>query len=143
MIVDANLLLYAVNTDDPRGDTAAQWLQGVLTGAERVGLPWQSLHAFVRLSTNVRVFRVPLEPDEAAEQVQEWVAAPAAWVPAQGSRHAEIFAGLLQRHQARGPLVTDLALAALALEHGVGVWSADSDFARFPEVRWEDPLRAR
>lgn len=141
MIVDANVLLYARNASDPRHRAARRLLEHALNGPHRIGLPWQSLTAFLRIATHPRVFPVPLTPAEASEQVEDWLAAPSAWVPAPGSGHAEVLLGLVRDLRLTGPLVSDAHLAALALEHGTGIWSTDADFARFPGLRWEDPLR--
>ena len=112
-----------------------------MNGPRRVGLPWLSLTAFLRIATHPRVFPTPLTPEAAAEQVAEWVSAPAAWVPVAGEGHAEILLGLVRDLRISGALVMDAALAALALEHGTGIWSTDGDFGRFPGLVWEDPLR--
>ena len=141
MILDANVLLYARNAVDPRHARAAAFLEEVLNGPRRVGLPWASLTAFLRVATHPRVFPNPLAPDVAAEQVAQWLSAPAAWIPSAGDGHAEILLGLVRDLRISGALVGDAALAALALEHGTGIWSTDGDFARFPGLRWEDPLR--
>lgn len=140
MIIDANVLLYARNADDPRHAQAKNWLEDALNGDTRVGLPWQSLVAFVRISTNPRASREPLTPDEAWQQVEEWVTAPRSWVPEPTSGYGRVLGRLIQQHQVRGPLVTDAQLAALALDHGVPVVSTDTDFARFPQLRWINPL---
>ena len=140
MLVDTNLLLYARNADDPRHAAAREWLTGVLNGPTRVGLPWQSLTGFLRIATNPRAFAKPLTPDAAASQVDAWLAAPAAWVPAPTDRHAEVLGRLIRAHALAGPLIADAHLAALAIEHGVTLCSTDADFARFPEVRWLNPL---
>lgn len=140
MIVDANLLLYASNRADPRAAAAAAVLEEALNGPYRIGLPWQSLTAFLRISTHPRVFPFPLSPGPATEQVRRWLTAPAAWVPHPGPRHADVLLDLVARLRLTGPLVSDAHLAALALEHGTGIWSTDSDFARFPGLRWENPL---
>ena len=141
MIVDANLLLYARNASDPRHEPAAAFLESALNGPRRVGLPWQSLTAFVRIATHPRVFARPLSPEVAAAQVEQWLAAPAAWVPVPTRGHAEILLSLVRDLRLSGALVSDAHLAALAIEHGLGVWSTDADFARFPGLHWEDPLR--
>lgn len=142
MLVDANLLLYARNRDDPRHDGARAWLEAALNGPTRVGFPWPSLTAFVRIATHPRVFAAPLSPDAACDQVTAWLSAPAAWVPVPTERHAEVFSDLVRRHRVVGPLVTDAHLAALAIEHGLVIASTDADFARFREARWLDPLEA-
>lgn len=141
MIVDANLLLYARNTADSRHAMACQLLEQALNGPRRIGLPWQTLTAFVRVATHPRVFPSPLSPEAAAAQVEDWLSAPAAWVPVPGPRHAEILLRWVRDLRLTGPLVSDAHLAALAVEHGTGVWSTDTDFARFPDVNWTDPLR--
>jgi len=141
VILDANLLLYASNSADPRHERAADVVQKALNGPRRVGLPWQTLSAFARIATHPRVFPSPLSADDAALQVEQWLAAPAAWVPVPTPRHAEIFLQLLRAGRVTGAMVTDAHLAALALEHGVAIWSTDADFARFDGVVWHDPLR--
>ena len=141
MILDANLLLYARNRADPRHERATRVVEDALNGPRRVGLPWPTLTAFLRIATHPRVFPSPLAAEAAAQQVEEWLAAPAAWVPVPTPRHAEIFLDLVREHRITGALLSDAHLAALALEHGVAVWSTDADFARFPTLSWHDPLR--
>jgi toxin-antitoxin system PIN domain toxin len=143
VILDANVLLYARNSADARHRPARAFLEEVLNGPHRVGLPWQSLTAFLRIATNQRVFAAPLSPAQGADQVSQWLDAPAAWVPVPTGRHADVLLGLVRDLRLSGALLTDAHLAALALEHGTGVWSTDTDFARFPGLRWEDPLRGR
>ena len=141
MIVDANVLLYARNAADPAHEEAKGWLEVALNGDTRVGLPWQSLSAFLRIATNPRAFPDPLTPQEAWRQVEEWLDAPRAWIPAPTRDYRRVLGALLGRHQVRGPLVTDALLAALAIDHGVALVSTDADFARFSGLRWLDPLR--
>ena len=133
-------LLFAVNESAPEHDRAAAWLEGALNGNRRVGLPWESLTAFVRLVTNSRVVPKPLAPVDAWAFVEDWLGAPAAWVPVPTERHAAVLDDLVRRHRPVAKLVPDAHLAALAIEHGVEIISADTDFARFTEVRWRDPL---
>jgi toxin-antitoxin system PIN domain toxin len=140
MLVDANLLLYAVHERATQHEAAIAWLGEQLNGSRRVGLPWQSLMAFLRISTHPRAFERPLDPTTAYDRVTEWLAAPAAWVPQPGPGFAVALGDLIRRHEVRGNLVPDAQLAALALEHGLTVCSADTDFARFNEVRWQNPL---
>lgn len=140
MLVDANLLLFARSTTSPFHEVARAWLEAQLDGPTRVGLPWQSLVAFVRVATNPRVYESPLTPDQAWAQVEDWLAAGPVWVPLPTERHSEVLGGLVRRHQLRANLLTDAHLAALAIEHGVGVASADTDFARFEQLRWINPL---
>ena len=140
MLVDANILLFAVNESAPEHDRAAAWLQDALNGSRRVGLPWESLTAFLRLATNPRVVPRPLAPADAWEIVEAWLAAPAAWIPVPTERHAAVLGDLMRRHRPAAKLVPDAHLAALAIEHGAEIISADTDFARFTEARWRDPL---
>lgn len=140
MLVDANLLLYAVHKGTPQHRRAAAWLTEQLNGPKRVGLPWQSLAAFLRISTHPRAFQRPLAPTTAWELVTDWLSAPVAWIPQPGPEHARILGELLTAYEIRGNLVPDAQLAALAMEHGVPICSTDTDFARFRELRWIDPL---
>jgi uncharacterized protein len=142
MIVDANVLLYAVDRESPFHPAAKNWLERAFNGSRRVGLPWPSLTAFQRIVTHPRASAHPLTPREAWSSVVAWLAADNAWVPSPGMQHAEILGELLISQDLRGNLVTDAHLAALAIEHGVGVCSFDSDFARFPGLAWINPSRA-
>jgi toxin-antitoxin system PIN domain toxin len=142
MLVDANLLLYAVHKRAPQHRHASAWLTERLNGSKRVGLPWQSLAAFLRISTHPRAFPHPLTPATAWDLVTDWLAAPVAWIPQPGPEYARILGELVTSYEIRGNLVTDAQLAALAIEHGVPVCSTDTDFARFRELRWIDPLES-
>jgi toxin-antitoxin system PIN domain toxin len=138
--VDANLLVYAHVAGLPQHAGARAWLDERLNGASRVGLPWVSLVAFLRLVTNPRVFERP-EPIAAAwQQVEEWLGCETVWIPEAGERHRQILGTLLVGAGARASLVPDAHLAALAIEHGLTLASTDGDFARFSSLRWENPL---
>lgn len=140
ILVDANLLIYAVNAAAPQHDHARQWLDARINGTERVGLPWASLLAFLRLVSNPRVFQRPLSMTEAWRQVDAWLNNGPVWVPAPTQRHAGILAPLLASPGVHGNLVPDAHLAALAIEHGLELNSTDGDFARFPRLKWRNPL---
>ncbi|MDA8399604.1 MAG: PIN domain-containing protein [Actinomycetota bacterium] len=140
MLVDANILLYAVDEQSRAHSAAREWLEQGLNGSRRVGLPWQSLLAFVRIVSHPRALAVPLTPADAWSFVADWLDAPAAWVPQPGRGYRETLRRLVCDLDLRGNLVSDAAIAALALEHGLAVVSADSDFARFPELTWINPL---
>ncbi|HEX6331222.1 MAG TPA: TA system VapC family ribonuclease toxin [Actinomycetota bacterium] len=139
--MDANILLFAVDTASRFHEQASSWLTEQLNGPGRVGIPWQSLGAFLRISAHPRAARRPLPPDAAWSFVEDWLSADAVWVPQATERHAEILGSLIRRYQLRGNLVPDAEIAALAIEHGLAVCSADSDFARFQEITWTNPLR--
>ena len=140
MLVDANILLYAVDEASPFHDRASSWLTAQLNGDRRVGFPWISLVAFLRISTHERASAHPLSPEHAAGLVTGWLEPEVAWIPREGPGHARILTDLLTRYQLQGNIVSDAHLAALAIEHGLGVCSNDSDFARFGEIRWTNPV---
>jgi len=141
VLVDANLLLYAVDQRSPHHDQAVEWLATALNGSRRVGLPWQTLGAFVRIATHPRVSDRPLSSADAWQYVRSWLDAEPTWVPPATERTAAVLGELFARHQVTGNLVPDAMLAALAMEHGLTVVTADTDFGRFPEVTWANPLR--
>lgn len=140
MLVDANLLLYAVDRSTAQHAAAREWLAGVLNGRRRVGLPWQSIGAFLRIITHPRVTARPLTGAEAWRFVQDWLDADPCWIPPAGERTAAVYAELAAARPVTANLVPDAMLAALAIEHGLTVMTADTDFGRFPEVRWVNPL---
>lgn len=140
MLIDANILLYSVDESSPFHEPARLWLEDALNGTRRVGVPWASLTAFVRIATNPRALREPLSSAEAWQFVEDWLDAPAVWLPVPGRGHREILGRLVRDLDLRGNLVSDAALAALCIEYGLDIVSADSDFARFTEVRWVNPV---
>jgi toxin-antitoxin system PIN domain toxin len=139
-LTDVNLLLYALDAASPRHRAARRWLEERLSGTETFAFTWVVLLAFVRLSTNPRVFEEPLEPDEAFDIVDGWLAQPCATVLHPTDRHSAVMRELLEPRGAAGNLTTDAHLAALAIEHGAELCSSDADFSRFPGLRWSDPL---
>jgi toxin-antitoxin system PIN domain toxin len=141
MLLDANLLFYAVHERATQHEQAAAWLTEQLNGPRRVGFPWQSVNAFLRIATHPRAFERPLSPSTAWERVTDWLEAPVAWIPEPGPHYGQILGALISSYEVRGNLVPDAALAALAIEHGVPLVSTDTDFARFRDLRWVDPLR--
>ena len=130
-IVDANVLLYAVNRQSVEHAAAHRWLTGALSGNEVVGLPWVSLLAFIRLSTSRRIFAAPLPPADAMTVVESWLAQPAAVTVEPTIRHSSVLRGLLVQAGTAGNLTTDAHIAALAIEHGATVVTFDRDFERF------------
>lgn len=142
MLLDANLLLFAVDRSSPFHAAASGWLGARLNGDRRVAIPWQSLVAFLRISTNLRAFERPLSPEDAWARVTDWLDTEVVWIPEPGDRYAGILGELLVGHEVSANLVTDAQLAALAIEHGLTLCSADSDFSLFTELNWENPLAA-
>ena len=140
ILVDANLLVYAYAAGLPQHASARRWLDERLNGTARVGLPWPSLLAFLRLVSNPRVFSAPAPIERAWAQVMAWLEAAPAWIPLPTDRHVEILDRLLPETGGRSNLVPDAHLAALAIEHGLLLCSTDGDFARFRELRFGNPL---
>ncbi len=140
MLVDANILLYAVDETSPFHERARDWMEETLNGSRRVGLPWASLTAFLRIVTNPRALADPLAPAEAWALVDAWLDAPTVWVPTPGRGHREILGRLVGDLDLRANLIPDAVLAALCIEHGLEMVSADTDFARFTELTWHNPI---
>lgn len=138
-VVDANVLLYAVNADTGHHEASHRWLDSALNGADTVGFTWLALTAFVRISTKVGLFPNPLSPDQAMAQVQAWLDAPGARVLEPTSAHALTLARLLTQVGTGGNLVNDAHLAAIALEHRATVVTYDTDFTRFEGLRSHCP----
>jgi uncharacterized protein len=143
ILVDTNLLLYAANHSAPEHREARDWLDARLSGTARVGLPWPSLLAFVRLASNPLVMRQPVPVATAWGQVQQWLTAGPAWVPQPTAKHADILGSLCEPSWMTSRLVPDADLAALAIDHGLTLCSTDGDFARFDGLDWENPLAPR
>jgi len=140
ILVDANLLLYAANRSAPEHNAAREWLDAHLSGTARVGLPWPSLLAFVRLASNPMVMRHPVSVSQAWGQALQWLSAGPSWIPQPTVRHGEIFGALCAPSSMTSRLVPDAHLAALAIEHGLTLCSTDGDFARFEGLDWINPL---
>ncbi len=139
-LTDVNVLLYAVDSSAPRHRAARRWLEERLSGTETFAFAWVVLLAFLRLSTNPRVFEAPLGSAEAFDIVDGWLAHPPCTVVHPTDRHAAVLRELLEPFGTAGNLITDAHLAALAIEHGADLCSSDSDFSRFEGVTWLDPL---
>jgi toxin-antitoxin system PIN domain toxin len=140
MLLDANILLYASDAGSPQHQPAAALLTSLMNGTRRVGLPWQTIGAFVRISTNPRAYVSPATGPEAWSWVEGWLARDVAWIPPATEATARVYGQLCSQLSVTGNLVPDAMLAALAIEHGLELWSTDTDFARFPGLRWRNPL---
>lgn len=140
ILVDANLLIYAHVESFSQHRAAHTWLDAQLNAGYRVGLPWPSLLAFLRLTTNPRVFERPLSAAQAWAQVEAWLGVSSVWIPGPTPEHQEILGELIAQTSAAANLVPDAHLAALALEHGLTLHSTDGDFGRFTKLKWTNPL---
>ncbi len=140
ILVDANLLIYAVNRDAPLHRKAKLWLESVLSGKEAVGLSWNVLLAFLRLTTRPGLFLHPLPVDTAFDLLASWLDQTSATLVNPGPHHLSVLRDLLQALGTGGNLTSDAHLAALAIEHGAELCSSDTDFARFPGLKWRNPL---
>jgi toxin-antitoxin system PIN domain toxin len=139
ILVDANLLIYAATSSMSQHEPAKAWLDARLSGAAPVALPWPSLLAFLRIVSNPRLFERASSVADGWTLVRKWLAAECAWIPDPTAEHSDVLERLL-RLATTPDLVSDAHLAALAIEHGLTLCSTDGDFARFPGLRWENPL---
>jgi uncharacterized protein len=139
-LLDVNLLLYGIDESSAHHARIRPWIENLLSGTEPVGFAWSVLLAFLRLSTRAQLFTRPLEPAEAFEVIDGWLAQPCAVVVHPTERHLGILRGLVEPLGTAGNLTTDAHLAALAIEHGAELCSADADFGRFRGLRWTNPL---
>jgi len=140
IVLDANILLYAYDPTAREHGRARAWLEGVLSERTPIGIPWQTVHAFLRIATNPKIGGKGASPEQTAAVVEEWLAQPNVRLLVPGDEHWSQLRRMMIEGQARGPLVTDAQLAALAIEHGGELYTTDRDFARFPGLRWKNPL---
>ena len=140
ILVDANILLHAQDSLSSLHPKARLWWDDLLSQSEPVCLCWTVLSAFIRIGTNPRVFEHPLSLEQALARIQSWFDQPCTRVIRPTEQHWTVFQQMLTDGQAVANLVTDAHLAALAIEHGCALASTDSDFARFPKLKWINPL---
>lgn len=139
-VPDLNLLIYVVDEDASQHEPALTWWNSLLSGSETVGLAWTVLLGFLRLTTSARVVRMPMTADEALDYVDRWLDQEVTAVVEPTSRHSMVLRDMLEETGTAGNLVADAHLAALAIEHGATLCSADRDFGRFPGLDWINPL---
>ncbi len=142
IVIDANILLHAYDRSSPRHVPASRWLQATIDGADDVGLALVTVLAFIRLTTDPRVYQVPMKTGRAIELVDSWLRRTNVQLIGPTDRHWATIAGLAANGQARGPLVMDAHLAALTMEHGATLATTDRDFKRFDGLRTMDPTAA-
>jgi toxin-antitoxin system PIN domain toxin len=137
---DANLLIYAHSPTSPDYRASRAWFEDLLSGTNPVGIPDLCTHAFLRFITNPKLAASPLSFEDAVRVVDRWFETPHVISLFPTERHWMIMASLAEKSRARGANLTDAFIAAIAIEHGAVVHTADRDFARFPGVRWHNPL---
>ena len=140
IVVDANVLLYAYNPASKHHESCRAWLEAAINGTEPVGLPWQTIMAFLRIATSPRVFERPLDCADAVLIVDEWLACQTVILVEPSQDFWRVLKEQLRDAQISGPLVSDAAMASLALEHGATICTTDRDFQRFRGLRLLDPL---
>lgn len=140
IVLDANLLIYAYNSGSVHHAKARPWLETIFSDVERVGLPWQAVSAFLRVMTNPRLPTERFTPEQAARIVDLWLAHPCVRVLIPGDGYWPLFRRMVVDGQAPGVLVSDAEIAALTIENGGVLHTADRDFTRFPGLRWVNPL---
>ncbi len=140
IVFDANLLIYAYDSGASQHVAARGWVEGVFSGTDLVGVPGQAILAFLRLMTNRRLPGSRFSMDQACEIVDSWLGQPNVKLLAPGEKHWIYLRRALVEGQASGPLVSDAEIAALTIEYGGVLHTADRDFARFPGLRWVNPL---
>ena len=140
IVPDVNLLVYAYNDAAPLHDPARRWWEGLVNGTALVGVPWVVVAGFVRVLTHRSVREQPATPAQAMDFVVEWFRFPNVTPLNPGSEHLKLFRRALAAAGVGGNLVTDAHVAALAIEYQAEVHSNDSDFGRFPGLRWRNPI---
>ena len=140
ILPDVNILVVAYNAESPQHAIARAWWESTLNSYRPIGLPWVTILGFIRIMTNRRIVESPLRVEEAIQFVQAWLMQPIVRVLHPTDRHAETLFRLLDQLGTAGNLTTDAHLAALAIEYQAELVSADADFARFPGLRWFNPL---
>lgn len=141
ILLDANLLLYIKIQNYPQHEASKTWFEQQVADSVRIGLPWHSLLAFLRVGTNPKVYPSPLSIEDAWMQINEWLSLQNIWIPSPTDRHQNVLGDLLKKSQASANLIPDAHLAALAIEHGLEVCTTDTDFAKFPNCKWKNPLQ--
>jgi uncharacterized protein len=140
IVLDANILLYAYDSASSEHAMARNWVERTFSDGTPLGLPWQTVSAFLRVMTNPKLPGERFTPEEAVHLVDQWLDQPNVRLLAPGEDHWPLLRQMIVDGQARGPLISDAQLAALTIEYGGVLHTTDRDFARFPGLRWLNPL---
>jgi hypothetical protein len=141
ILIDVNILVYAWDARAQQHEAARTWLDARLSEPGRVAMPWESVLGFLRVVTNPRIYEHPASTARAWAQVKEWLTCENVWIPHANEEHGIVLGALLRELGGGSRLIPDAHLAALAIEHGLTLCSTDGDFARFPGLRWMNPIR--
>ena len=141
ILPDINLLIYAHNLRAPQHQKALHWWNRCLQGHAGVALPWVVILGFVRIATHPKVFDRPMSVADAVGRVEEWLSLPHVHLVHPAQTHFQTWSVLLQHAGTAGNLTTDAHLAALAIERGLILQTTDADFARFPGLKWHNPVK--
>jgi toxin-antitoxin system PIN domain toxin len=140
IIIDANILIYAINRDASHHQKARKWLEATLSGTAEVGIPLLVILAFIRITTHAGIMPHPLTCEEAVTYIDGWLQQPFVTMINPGDKHWQIFRNLIQVTGTAANLTSDVHIAALAIEQGAEIYSADYDFRRFTEIKHVNPL---
>ena len=140
IVVDANLLIYSYDLDSAHHKKSLSWLEELLSGVEAVGLPWPSVSVFLRVITNRRLPGTRVTLEQAVQVVDQWLQQPNVQVLVPADQHWSVLRQMILEGRASGPLVSDAEIAAITIEQGAVLHTTDRDFARFPGLRWKNPL---
>jgi toxin-antitoxin system PIN domain toxin len=140
IVVDANILLYAYDAASSYHAKARAWVEETFSGSTPIGLSWQTIGAFVRIMTNSRLPGERFSLPEAVQIVDRWLEQPNIRILVPDEEHWALLRRVIVDGQASGPLVSDAQLASLTMEYGGELYTTDRDFARFPGLRWTNPL---
>jgi uncharacterized protein len=143
IVLDVNLLLYASDATMTQHRESKSWIESIMNGRELIGLPWQTIHGFLRISTNPRMTAGGASMEAALAVVARWLDRKQVRTLSPGERHWDLLRRMLTEGNIRGPRTTDAQLAALTVEYGGILHTTDRDFARFPGLRWVNPLQNR
>ena len=141
ILPDINLLIYAHNRRAPDHQKALRWWNQCLQGHDGVAMAWVVVLGFVRIATHPKIFEHPLPVGDAVGRVEEWLSLPHVHLIDPPQTHFQTWSSLLKRLGTAGDLTTDAHLAALAIERGLILQTTDADFARFPGLKWDNPLK--
>lgn len=140
ILPDLNLLLYAYNSHAAQHGAARRWWEEAMNGDELIGLPFEVVFGFIRVATHPRLGRARVDLADARRVVDSWLQLPQARVLSPGALHFVRVMDLMAAAMATGPLLSDAILASYAIENRATLFTNDGDFARFPGLKWENPL---